>query len=78
MFGNCRTPIWGTSTTPIAIWPLRNGLWWDCIDLTASSPPPEIPLAASEGDDAPRSSSPIEYGSADEDEVSSTENSAIV
>ena len=54
----------------------KRGRTVECIDLTASSPPPEI-LLASQTDDAPRSSSPIEYGSADEGEVSTTENGCM-
>ena len=45
------------------------------IDLTAFSPPPETLQAASSANDTPQSSSLIEYGSTDEDEVSATENS---
>ena len=45
------------------------------IDLTASSPPPETLQAASSANDTLQSSSLIEYGSTDEDEVSATENS---
>lgn len=43
----------------------------ECIDLTSSSPPREIATTEYEQvDEIPRSSSPIEYGSADENEVS--------
>jgi hypothetical protein len=47
------------------------------MDLTSSSPPPEIPVTQLEHDETPRSSSPIEYGSTDEEEVSPLNNPLI-